>query len=175
MQSSPLLHSVVLALMVSAATVSGQVTAHQGTPEVTSFESPMVLDLPLPNIAPLAADSQLQLPDTRKYVCDKNVSLVNLAITKRVKGHRDKISTQLVVSGSVVVERSHDRRVDIALRIQSKDHVLASQTLHNLKAEEGRRSAFQVTLPVDDKVLRDASTSEPQPTLEITLTVRDDS
>lgn len=175
MRGKSLRAAVLFSILLIATSTSGQVTAHHGASEVTDFESPMVLDLPLPNIAPLPADSQLHLADTSKYTCDKNVSLVNLVVTKRSKSHRGETSTEVVVSGSVFVGSSHDRRSDIALRIKSKDQILASQTLRNLKTEEGRRTAFQIALPVDDKALRDASASVPRPTLEITLTVRDDS
>jgi len=155
-----------------------QVAARQGIalpPNIEKFESPMILDLPLPDVRPLDAHSQMHLPNIRKYVCDNNVQLLNLAIAKQYKGPRKVRSLELVVSGSVFVADSYDRRVDIALRLKSRDAVLASQILRNYSTEEDRSTPFRILLPVDESRFVDSYMVQPGPVLEVTLTVRDDS
>jgi hypothetical protein len=153
-----------------------QVSAHQGvsSPDIVNFDSPMVLDLALPNIAAAPPDSQMQLPDVRKYICDKNVSLLNLAVTKRISGRKSEHALELIISGSVLVEASYDRRVDVAVRVKSGDHVLASQILRNISAEEDRKTSFHVAVPITESALASAYAATVRPSLELTLTVRDD-
>lgn len=177
------MHSGILLLLVSFLSLarspsSAQVAARQGVapqPEVVNFQSPMILDLPLPNVAPLEPNAQMQLPKVRQYVCDHHVQLLNLAIAKQLKGSRKTRSLELVVSGSVFVAASYDRRVDIALRIKSGDDILALQILRNNKAEEERSTPFRIILPVAEPRLLAAYATEPAPVLEMILTVRDDS
>lgn len=166
----------IIGLLACAGQATPQVSARQGvdSPEVVNFNSPMVLDLTLPNIAAVPPDSQMQLPDVRKYICDKNVSLLNLAITKRITGRKSEHSLELIISGSVLVEASYDRRVDVTARIKSGDHVLASQTLRNVSAEEDRKTSFHVAVPIAESDLASAYAGTARPSLELTLTVRDD-
>lgn len=165
-------------LMLGAGICRSQVTAHQGTSppsEIVHFASPMILDLPLPDLGSVDAGSQAQLPKVRMYICDRDVSLLNLAIAKQYKGPRKARSLQLVISGSVFVAESYDRRVDIDLRLKSGDEVLGTQRLRNHKTEEGRSTPFRLFLPVDESRVIAALAAQPAPTLEVTLTVRDDS
>ncbi|HKV11758.1 MAG TPA: hypothetical protein VJ725_26665, partial [Thermoanaerobaculia bacterium] len=59
--------------------------------------------------------------------------------------------------------------------LQSLDTAIATQTLRNLKAEEGRATLFRITIPVDEEKLLSAYTAEASPVLQLTVTVRDDS
>ena len=93
---------LILALLIAAAplSASSQVTARQGTappPEITYFESPMILDLPLPNVTPLGPGSPLRLGDVRKFICDNHVTLLNLTVAKEYKGPRKARSLELIV------------------------------------------------------------------------------
>lgn len=165
-------------LCIARSPATGQVAARQGVapqPEIVNFESPMILDLPLPNVGPLGPHAQMQLAKVRQYVCDHDVQFLNLAIAKQFKGPRKARSLELVVSGSVLVTDSYDRRVDIALRLRSGDDVLASQILRNQSAEEERSTPFRILLPIAESRLLAAYATEPAPILEVTLTVRDDS
>ena len=135
----------------------------------------MILDLALPKVAAVEPGRQLQLPKVGKYVCDNNVRLLNLVIEKQYKGPRRARSLELAVSGAIFVSASYDRRVDIALRLKSGDHLLASELLRNQSAEEQRSTPFRIILPVSEPGLLAAFAAEPAPILELTLTVRDDS
>jgi hypothetical protein len=178
MQRSP---GLILALFVAAAPMyasSPQATARQGTappPQEAHFASPMVLDLPLPQVTAIEPGSALRLADVRKYICDNHVTLLNLTVAKQYKGPRKARSLELVVSGFVSVTDSYDRRVDIALQLRSGTEKLAAQTLRNSSAEEERVTPFRMLLPVDESKLEAAYSSENPPVLELTLTVRDDS
>jgi hypothetical protein len=152
-----------------------QVTARGETAsEILEFESPMILDLPLPDVGTLTPDAQRRLPDVHKYVCDDDVSLASLAITKRSKGPKRARTYELVITGVVVVADSYDRRVDIAFRIRSGEETLLLETLHNLKTEEGRATPFRFDLPSLESRLAAASGEGSTLNLELTLTVRPD-
>lgn len=171
---------LILAMLIAAVptSASSEVTARQGTappPEITHFASPMILDLPLPNVTPLEPGSSIRLGDVRKFICDQHVSLLNLTVTKEYKGPRKARSLELVVSGLVSVTDSYDRRVDIALRIRSGEEMIASQTLRNYSTEEERVTPFRILIPVDESRLTAAYSAEQAPVLELILTVRDDS
>lgn len=170
----------ILAALIAAAPVSGspQPTARQGTappPQEVRFESPMILDVPLPQVTSIEPGSTLRLGDMRKYICDNHVSLLNLTVAKQYKGPRKARSLDLVISGSVSVTDSYDRRVDIGLQLRSGEEKIAAQTLRNLSAEEERVTPFRILLPVDESKLAAAYSAEQAPLLELTLTVRDDS
>jgi len=135
----------------------------------------MILDLPLPNVLPLEPDTQIQLPKVGKYICDNDVQLLNLTIAKHYTGPRKARSLELLVTGSVLVSDSYDRRVDIAVRLKSGDAALGSQILRNFRAEEERSSPFRILVPVPEPALVSAYGQQPTPILELTLTVRDDS
>jgi hypothetical protein len=171
---------LILAMLIAAApmSASSQVTARQGTappPEITHFASPMVLDLPLPNVTPLEPGSSMRLGDVRRYICDNHVTLLNLTVAKEYKGPRKARSLELIISGMVSVTDSYDRRVDIALRLRSGEETIASQTLRNYSTEEERVTPFRILIPVDEPRLVAAYSGKQAPVSELTLTVRDDS
>ena len=168
----------VLALVAAFARAETQVTARQGTspaPEEVHFASPMILDLPLPNVTAIGPDSTLRLPEVYRYICDNHVLLRGLTVTKQYKGPRKARSLELLISGQVFVAESYDRKVDIAFRLLSLDTQIATQTLRNLKAEEGRATLFRVVIPVDEQKLLSAFAAEKPPILQLTVTARDDS
>jgi hypothetical protein len=170
---------LILVALVAAASMpaSPQATARQGTAPSPQehFESPMILDLPLPNVTSLEPGSQMRLADVHKYICDNHVSLLNLMVAKRYKGPKKARSLELIVSGFVSVADSYDRRFDIALQLRSGEERIASQTLRNSSAAEERSTPFRILLPVEESKLVAAYSAEQAPLLELTLTVRDDS
>lgn len=177
MRREPLLLLVGL-LTIGLIPALGQVSARQGVappPDDVAFASPMVLELPLPNMEPIQPDAQVKLAEVRKYVCDNHVRLFGLTLGKQYRGPRKDRSLGLVLSGSAWVEESYDRRVDIAVRIKAGEEVLGSQTLRNVSAEERRITPFRLVVPVDEAKLLAAYAAEPRPMIELTLTVRDDS
>lgn len=167
-----------LTLVAASARAEMQVTARQGTPpapQEVHFASPMVLELPFPNVTAVGPDSVLRLPEVYRYICDNHVLLRGLTVEKQYKGPRKARSLELLISGQVFVAESYDRKVDIAFRLQSLDSDIATQTLRNLKAEEGRATPFKIVIPVDEQKLLPAYTAETSPILQLTVTVRDDS
>lgn len=177
MQRAPIL---VLAGLLTAALgpAFGQVSARQGTappPEDIHFASPMVLELPLPSVEQLQPDSYIRLAEVRKYVCDNNVRLFHLTLAKQYKGPRKSRTLELVLSGSILVEDSYDRRTDLSVKIQGGNETLGTQTLRNLKTEEQRVTDFRILVAVDEAKLLAAYAAEPRPKIELTVAVRDDS
>jgi hypothetical protein len=169
---------VVLALVAASARAETQVTARQGTspvPQEVHFASPMILDLPFPNVTTIEPGSALRLPEVYRYICDKHVLLRGLTVTKQYKGPRKARSLELLISGQVFVAESYDRKVNIAFRLLSLDTEIAKQTLRNLKAEEERATLFRIVIPVDEQKLLSAYAAEEPPVLQLTVTVRDDS
>ena len=171
----------VLALVAASARAETQVTARQGTspaPQEVHFASPMILDLPFPDVAPIEPGLALRLPEVYRYICDNHVLLRGLTVVKQYKGPRKARSLELLISGQVFVAESYDRKVDIALRLLSLDTMIgtiATQTLRNLKAEEGHATPFRIVVPVDEQKLLSAYAAEQSPNLQLTVTVRDDS
>lgn len=168
----------VLALVAASAKADMQVAARQGTaptPQEVHFASPMILDLTFPNVAPIEPGSTVRLPEVYRYICDNHVLLRGLTVAKQYKGSRKARSLELLISGQVFVAESYDRRVDIALRLLSLNTEIAAQALRNLKAEEGRATLFEIRVPIDEQKLLAAYAAEEPPTLQLTVTVRDDS
>jgi hypothetical protein len=165
-------------LFTFIASATAQVVARQGAipqPAVVKFNSPMILELPAAALAELHPGSEVAVSnDIRKYICDNDVSFTNLRVRKRFQSRREGL-LQLVVSGFLTVRSSYDRSADVTIRLKKAEQVLASGTTLNIDAEEGRNTSFRVTSTVSDSRLRDAYLSDPQPTLEIVLTVRDNS
>lgn len=169
---------LVVLLAVARVPASSQVVARQGTPpppQETHFASPMVLELPLPDIRSLGPGAARRLDEVRNFICDNDVKLLNLTIAKQYTGPRKDRSLQLLVAGSILVGDSYDRRVDIALRLASGEETVAMQVLRNVSAEEERVTPFRIVVPVDESALAAAYAATPPATVEITLTVRDDS
>jgi hypothetical protein len=171
---------ISLALQASTSPIFAvpQVTARQGEapgPKTIQFESPMILDLPLPNVLSLKPGAAKRLAEVRNYICDKDVSLLSLTVAKRNKGTKKTQTLELIVSGLVSIVDSYDRRVDIQLRLKDGDVEIGEGILRNFKTAEERNTEFSVSLPVDVAKLQAAYSSEHGPVLELTLTVRDDS
>jgi hypothetical protein len=165
-------------LFIALGSAMAQVVARQGTasqPDVVKFNSPMILELPVSALAKLPPGSAVEVPnDIRKYICDNDVSFTNVRVGKRIQSRREGL-LQLVVSGFLTVRSSYDRSADVTIRLKKAEEVLATGTTLNISAEEERNTAFRVTASMSDSKLRDAYLSDPQPTLEIVLTVRDNS
>ncbi len=177
LRAAPLLIFLTASLAAAPIPAPPHVTARQGTAALDSglFESPMILDLPLPNLHPFKPGVTIRLPDVRKYICDNNVSLSTLDVTKRYNGPKKARQLELIVSGFVSVTDSYDRRVDIKLRLKDGEEILTVGILRNYKAEERRVTPFRLSLLVDESKLQAAYSPGRTPILELTLTVHNDS
>lgn len=171
---------IAVVVAAGASPGSSQVTARQGVapatpePEIVRFYSPMVLEIPLSDLRSLAPGTQRKLPSVRKYVCDHDVTITALYVEKVATGTRKNRGVALQVTGTIAVADSYDRLVDLALRGKTGDHVWASNAIHSLSAEEERLTPFKVVLPTTAAAIEEAFAAG-QPSLELTLTVRDNS
>ncbi len=172
--------ALAFVVAVGAAPALPQVTARQGTPpaapepEIVRFYSPMVLEIPLSDLRSLADGAKRKLPSVRKYVCDNDVSITTLYVEKVSTGTRKQPGLALEVTGSISVTDSYDRLVDVALRFKNGDQAWASNAIRSLSAEEERVTPFKVVVPTSAAAIEEAFASG-KPTLELTLTVRDNS
>lgn len=170
----------VLLLFLIAVSRPGesQVTARQGSPaepEIVRFNSPMVLEIPLSDIRTLPPEAQRQLPGVRKYVCDNDVSLTQMYVAKKYSGRKRERQLALAINGAILVTDSYDRLVDIGMRLVRDGRLLANATVRGISAEEERTTPFKLMLPVTEPVLEDAFAGGALPTLELTLTVHNNS
>ena len=127
----------VLAIQVLPAAAGAQVTARQGTtaalpPQEQHFASPMILDLPFPDITKLKPGSTLRLAEVYRYICDNHVHLRGLSVAKQHKGLRRSPSLRLVISGQIVVADSTPT---------TAESTLASSSLASTARSRRRRCA----------------------------------
>ena len=160
--------------MIGMATAAlAQVVARQGPALTHEFHSPMVLEVPLPNITryPIGARKTLG-SDIPNYTCD-DVSLPSLTIEVKKRSQRKGNTVVLEIAGGAHVPSSHDRLVDVIFIAKRGDTLIFKANVLNLDAEEGRTTSFRTDITLDEVQLRDAFAAEPHPTLEITVVVRD--
>jgi hypothetical protein len=157
-----------------APTADSQVVARQGTPEVTEFHSPMILELPLPALVGLPIGSGKTLgAKLQSYSCEGvSVPVLLLNVSKR-KPKQDPTLT-IDVSGVLRVPPSHDRLVDLTFSILSNGKSLATAQIKRRDAEEDRDTSFRTSLLVNEQALRSAFTLDPPPTLQLTVAVAKD-
>ncbi len=162
-----------LTMIGMATTTLAQVVARQGPAVTHEFHSPMVLEVPLPNVTryPIGALKALG-SDIPNYRCD-DVSLASLTIEVKKRSQRKGNSLVLEVAGGVQVPSSHDRLVDLTFIARKGDTVIGRASVVNLDAEEGRTTSFRTDITLDEVQLREAFAAEPYPILEMTVAVRD--
>ena len=163
--------ATVLFLGVSVGSIAtdAQVVAKQGTSTVTDFRSPMILEIPLPNLVgqPVGATSSLG-PLLAGYSCD-GVSIHALLV--RLARRKDGDALEIQVSGSVKVPSSIDRLVNIDFVIVSDAKTLGAATVKRLDAEEDRTTYFKTRMLLSEEKLREAFDLTPTPILQLTVTV----
>ncbi len=170
MQRAPLITIVLLTLALFSATSAHQVVARQGSEDTSKqFQSPMVLEVTLPNL-----DAKLRLvsTDLANYTCDGvSIRALTVARAKRAKG----TTAVLEFHGFIRVPESFDRQVDVTVALKAGAVTVAKGERLRIDAEEDRGTRFRVSVPVDETLLNGAMASDSRPTLEITLVVRDNS
>jgi hypothetical protein len=136
----------VLALALFAAPALAQIVARQGeVPAVKQFASPMVLELPLLDLATAPKGTTRQFgPEIRNFVC-VDVSLVELAVRRR-SGRKGSVTLDL--SGDLSVRPSHDKRVDLEFQVMAGTAVLGAKKLSDIDAEERRSTPFRGRLSI---------------------------
>jgi hypothetical protein len=163
----------VLAMIGMATAALAQVVARQGPAVTHKFHSPMILEVPLPNITryPIGGLKTLG-SDIPNYTCD-DVSLPSLTVEVKKRSQRKGNILVLEIAGGVLVPSSHDRLVDLIFIAKRGDAVIGRASVLNLDAEEGRTTSFRTDITLDEVQLREAFAAEPHPIIEMTVTVRD--
>ena len=158
-----------LAMIAMAAAALAQVVGRQGPALTQEFHSPMILEVPLPNVTryPIGARTSLGA-DIPNYTCDA-VSLPGLAIEVKKRSQRNGNRIVLEIAGGAHVPPSHDRLVDVTFIVKRGDNVMGKASVTNIDAEEDRTTSFRTALTLDEVQLRNAFTVEPYPTLEMTV------
>lgn len=177
--SSMAVPCVFLSILFAAPlTVTAQVEARQGDAKEErphDFTSPMVLELPLADLSALA-DGEIVAyqEEIREYFCD-DVALRHLQIERqKTRGSNTSSQVTFRIRGTLYVRPSHDREVALDISINKGDEIVAETRLAEIEAEEKKRRAFQRRFVVSQSRLVQAFSSDPPPTLRITMWVRDD-
>jgi hypothetical protein len=176
MSTPRLLFFVAVAASLIGSIGLAQVTARQGAPAATEFRSPMVLEVPLPDMSHLSPGTGKAFNrDIENYRCE-GISLHSLTV--RVKDRPRKSDTGTVtleINGAVSIPPSNDRLVDIRFVAKKAEAILGTTSVTKLDAEEDRTTKFRATLRLDQARLIDAFSSDPHPSLEVTVTVSNNS
>lgn len=70
---------------------------------------------------------------------------------------------------------SYARLAEVTIRLVKNGVNVASGTTPRISAEEGKTSSFRVKFTIPENELANAFSSDPEPVLQITLSVRDNS
>jgi hypothetical protein len=162
------------AALAFAGSSIAQVTAHQGTQDPNEFHSPMIVEIPLPDLTHLSpGQSRIVSTELSKYVCDDTNLNGILRVEVKKPGRAEAGKMVLEFGDTVHVRKSHDRLVDITFAVKSGDTVLGKGSMPTRSIEEKDTRPFTVRVATDESAVRQAFTSPPGPTLEITVAVRD--
>ncbi|MEO8195752.1 MAG: hypothetical protein ABI689_03420 [Thermoanaerobaculia bacterium] len=150
-----------------------QISAHQGAPIVEPtkrFVSPMVLDIPVPQIQGVRQAGRLPIGGIGSYRCD-DVALSSLMVVLAPFGKGKRIFD---FTGAIVVPDSFDRYVTLIFTLtDGTKRQFASVTKADISAEERKMKLFTVRLAVDratGKAIDEAESLN----LRITMVVRGD-
>jgi hypothetical protein len=148
-----------------------QTTASQGQPEpgpaddVKTFESPMILEIPLEPLASLLGKTWVTIEDVPRYRCE-GVSLQKV----RVRGTRQKSGAiGLNVKTETYTVPGKDKFADLQFELLLDGESIASELIKEVNAEEGtkRHVSSYLEVPVGKSEVQD------KPVLRITVTVTD--
>src|SRR5262245_28178541 len=110
----------LVAIVVSIPSVSSaQIVAHQGTVDTEHhFKSPMVLQLPLPNLTTLPAGTRREVSaEISRFSCD-DVSVATLTVEHKAGPRHPDGKLITAFAGSIRVPASFDRLVDVSLVVK---------------------------------------------------------
>jgi hypothetical protein len=161
------------AVAISAfAPLGAEVTVRQGTPTVQQFQSPMILEVPLPSPVDLpGGGSRSTAPNLSAFACDGvTISSLSVVLSRR-NSRRGPEPLVLEVSGTLHVPPSHDRLVDLSLAVKEEETVVGRGERRKIDAEEDNQKKFKVQVNLDQAAFEEAFATDPPPRLEITLTV----
>lgn len=161
-------------LTAAITTVAGaQITAHQGAPIVApekKFVSPMVLEIPVPQLRGMKQAGRMGLAGVHEYSCE-GVSIPNLVVAQSPYGKKIR---NYEFYGFLKVEPSFDRSVTLTLElVDGGKRVLAQVTKEEISAEERKTTPFSIRLKAGEAMI-DAIDFSENLTLRITMQVRED-
>jgi len=172
------LAACLFVLAAACQPVDAQVIARQATPAEDPrqyFDSPMVLELPLPDLRETARSHNLSAgTEIRNFVCDA-VTLHHLVIVRgKTRGKGAKAQVPLELTGVVTVGSSRDKEVLVNYSFMKEETAIATFATKRTEVEEERSKAFRVKLRMSEAKLRTLYEGDPEPVLKIMVTVWDE-
>ena len=149
MKAVPLL---LVGLLATTGSLPAKVTARQGplspwdhrkegAPAGVSFQSPMVLDVPLPGLASAREGETFWVEDLSGYDC-RGVSIHQLSLTPALrKDGRIRLDPMFVFH----VESGADARASVHLELLDGEEVVGGWWLRDFSTEEGHSRAAKIT------------------------------
>lgn len=143
---------MLLALLLTASPVAGKVTARQGplspwdrggagAPAGVSFQSPMVLDVPLPGLATARDGETLWVEDVSQFDC-RGVRIRQLSLTPTLRRDgRVRLDPFLVFHA----EEGADPRASVRLELMDGDEIVGAWWLRDFSTMEGHGRAGKIT------------------------------
>jgi hypothetical protein len=150
-----------------------QIVGSQGAPDTEhSFKSPMILQLPLPNVVKLPEGGSVAVSGIGSFTCD-DVSIASLIVQHKPGSRHTEGKLVAELTGTIRVPDSYDRLVDVKMVVKKGEAVLGKTAVSKIDAEEGRKTPFRTTITFDASKIADAFSAQPPPILEITVVVTD--
>lgn len=164
----------IVALALTGSTVSGQISARQGEKPVQEFESPMILELPLPQVLDFATGyGKTFSKDIESFVCD-DTSIVTLTVIRgKSSGRGDKAKILIDFEGQIYVRPSFDRLVDVEFSVLQGENSIGETAAREIDAGEEYKTKFKATLKLPLQDLEEAFAGEMPPILKIVMSVID--
>lgn len=166
-------------MSAAASSQDSQITARQGSPEqeanpVQEFESPMVLELPLPDLRKFARGyAKTFSQELQGFVCEDS-SIAELTVSRgKTSGRGNNAETSIDLEGIVYVRPSYDRLADLELSLVKDDRTIATATIRGINAEEDYRTKFKTRLKLSLQDFEGAFDGKPSPKLKIMMSVMD--
>lgn len=151
---------------------SAQIVAKQGQAaldESKRFVSPMVLDLPVPELQGVSSMRDHQVAGIRQYHCeDASIPMMAIKVEPGEKGGRI-----YEISGMLLVDESFDRFITVNFQLMGAGVDLGHGRQMNISVEERKSNRFLVRF----KLSKDAAArfdAAAEPLLRLTMHVRKD-
>lgn len=169
--------ALLFSTLVYAALLDAQVNARQGDPSTSplqQFQSPMVLDLPLPDLGQLSLGKGFTFREVPKFYCE-DVVVSQLVMTK-LKNREKPGGFSLEFRGFVSVRASYDRWTTLRFDLLRGQKRIATMGIPRMDTEESRTTPFVKDLKLDaSQVERLFAPEDSKPSLRVTVTVENNS
>lgn len=149
-----------------------QIVATQGQAALDDskrFVSPMVLDLPVPELQGVSSLRDHQVAGIRQYHCeDASIPMMAIKVEPGAKGGR-----AYEVSGMLLVDESFDRFITVNLQLMGGGVDLGHGRQMNISVEERKSNRFLVRFKLNKEAAARFDAA-PEPFLRLTMHVRKD-